>query len=108
MTTTKLMNWAAAAIAISGVLHWVAIFTGTAGASVSALVIVGAVYLIFAYGLRKQMRWLAYLCFVIMLAGTVAALATSFESKIFLAIMLADLAAAIFLFIALWRDRPAA
>ena len=106
MNNGKLMSLAGIAIAISGVLHWLAIFAGPAGLSTLALLVIGLVYLVFAYGLNKQQRWLAYLCFIVMLMGSVVALAASFESWAFGLIALADVSAAVLLFLALWQNRP--
>ncbi|MCH2191128.1 MAG: hypothetical protein MK188_09415 [Gammaproteobacteria bacterium] len=105
MNNSKLMSWSGIAIAVSGVLHWLAIFTGPAGLSTIALLAIGAVYLAFGYGLNQQKRSLAYLCFIIMLMGSVVALAASFESWAFGLIAVADTSAAIFLFLALWQNR---
>jgi len=68
--------------------------------------VIGLVYLAFAYGLNKQYRWLAYLCFIVMLMGSIVALAASFESWAFGLIALADVSAAVLLFLALWQNRP--
>lgn len=108
MSNSKLMSWAAIAIAISGVLHWLAILAGSVGLSTIGLVLIGLVYLAFAYGLNSQKRWLAYLCFIVILVGLVVALAASFESWTFGLIVLADLSAVILLFFALWQNRPQA
>ena len=75
------------------------------------MLVIGLVYAAIAFGLRKEWRWLAWITFFVMLAGMIAAYAgagTGLHGWWYLAIALIDLVAAILLFGALWRSKPAA
>lgn len=98
------MRLAAYCVAAAGLLHVVG---GLASGGLQ-LAIFGVVYLLFAAGLWRGMRWLAYFVFLFMLFGAIVAYALTggagpVPSAVYTAIALADFAAALLLFLALWR-----
>ncbi len=101
----------AALIFISALLHFVAlVLSGFSGIGLT-LGVAGLIYVVFAYGLAKGLRWLAYVAFVVVFIGLSAALSNIYASGpvpgwVFAAIAVADLLAVIVLFIALWRPAP--
>jgi len=70
-------------------------------------------YVLLALGLLRGMRWLNWITLVVMLVGSAGAISTYFAPGavppwVFLAILAADLAAALALFGAIWVGRPKA
>ncbi len=77
--------------------------------SVYTMMLFGMVGLVTALGLFKGWRWLAYLSFIPIMAVAILAMARSFDvtglaSFWYGAIAVSDLIAAVFIFIALWRN----
>lgn len=109
---TKLFSYQSAAllVAISAVLHLITpAFDGLTSLT-QILLATGVLYLLFAWGLTKHLRWLAYLVFIVLLVGVCFAFAYSFGGSplpewVFAAIALVDLGALISLFAVLWRPR---
>ena len=98
-------------IAISAILHILAIFVGGVSSFTLGLVVIGIVYLGFAYGLLSGWRWMAYLTFLIALIGSIVAFGSSFGAGPvpgwwWTLIVIADVGAVITLFAALWRGAP--
>jgi len=97
--------------AISALLHVAAsIISGFSSAGLQLLAAV-PVLLIMIWGLSREWRWFAYLCFLV--AAILGIIAMSFvwsenavQSWVYLGIMIADWLAAAALFLALWRSRP--
>lgn len=72
------------------------------------MVIAALLYGLFALGIKRQMRALAYIVFIIMLIAVLIAYALNnggFAGLWLWVIMFADLAVAICLFAYLWRDK---
>lgn len=103
---------AGVAIAVSGVLHLIApLVSGFAAASL-LLVIAGLLDLAIGEGLRRELRWLGWIAFVLMLIGSLlawSAVGRPGPVPVWLLwlILVADLAAAGNLFMALWKPRAA-
>ncbi len=100
---------AALFVAISGLLHLLAMPLGSIGGDALPLIVVGLLYLAFAVGLSQGKRWLAYLVFLLTLAGISLAIGHSFGTSpvptwVWWAIVVVDLFAATALFVALWRS----
>lgn len=94
-------------VLISALLHVIGvIFAGFAGPSLFFLG-VAVIYALMGLGLRRGLPYLRYLAFIIMLVGIVAAIATLgrglFADWVLWGIVLADLFAALALFINIWR-----
>lgn len=90
-------------VILSGLLHFVAVAFGDA----TVMGIAGALYVLIGAGLTRGMRWLGYIAFIMMIFGSVFAygfLTTSPAPQwVLLAIIAADLLAALNLFVALWK-----
>lgn len=102
----------AAFFLLSGALHVFAFLVGGFSAEATRLIPIGIVYGLIAIGLFQGWRWLAYVAFLIALIGSIAALFSgmgmgTIPTWWWMAILLADVLAALGLFAALWRDRPA-
>ena len=100
-------------VGISAVLHLIAPVFGGFGTDALTLFVVGFVYAAIAYGLLQGYRWLAYVTFLLMMAGSVVAITGiwalgSVPGWIYAGIVVADWLAVFALFAALWRARPAA
>lgn len=113
MATSAPYRLAAVFVLISAALHFFSFTVG--GLSTQALVLIpfGVIYLLIAAGLNRGKRWLAWLSFFVMGIGGSIALGLSFGSGPvpgwwYLAISCADFAAALWLFVALWRQAPSA
>ena len=96
---------------ISGLLHVLAFLVGGFSSDATRLIPIGVIYGLIAFGLFQGWRWLAYAAFLIALIGSIAALAFSLGTGAvptwwWIAILIADVLAAIGLFGALWRARP--
>lgn len=99
---------AALFLLISALLHLV--YFLISGFQEISMLVFGLVYIIFAYGIARPIRWLGYFVFVLMLMGAVLAYAISGSGVlglIALTIMIADMAVAMCLFLYLWRDKRA-
>ncbi|MEL7114499.1 MAG: hypothetical protein AAGP08_02735 [Pseudomonadota bacterium] len=99
-------------VAASAVLHLIAPIFGGFAPEALTLFVVGLVYLAIAYGLMLGWRWLAYVTFLLMMAGSVIAIASIWSpgpvpSWVYIGIVVADWLAALSLFFALWRNAPA-
>lgn len=101
---------AALALCVSALLHVIApIFGGFSGPALT-LMAVGPVYALFAFGLLRELRWLAYLVFVIVLVGAVTAFIFSYTpgavpSWLYTSIAVVDLLVLVGLFITLWQPK---
>ncbi|MEL6688814.1 MAG: hypothetical protein AAFP28_00730 [Pseudomonadota bacterium] len=98
-------------VGISAVLHLIAPVFGGFGTDALTLFVVGIVYMAIAYGLLQGYRWLAYLTFLLMMAGSVVAITGIWglgpvPGWIYAGIVIADWLAVLALFAALWRSRP--
>ena len=114
MSTLFTLKNAALLILIGAILHLVTpLLAG--GLTPDALFMMqgGIIYLIFAFGLYRNWRWIAYFAFIMMLAGTLISFGYSFVGTTIPAWLygtnsLISLLAAIVLFVSLWRPRQAA
>ena len=101
------LKFAALPVAISALLHLFAFVPDGVTASSAAMLLIGIIYLLLAMGLRRNLRWVAWLTFLVMTFGAVAAYMVSGGSALhnawFLAIALIDCVAAMVLFVCLWR-----
>ena len=100
-------------ILMSAVFHVLAPIWGGFSGFAGMLVPVGLFYVVLAFGLYQGWRWLAYVAFLLMLFGTIAAISGIFSSAPIpswwmMAIAAADVFAVFGLFAALWRERPVA
>ena len=105
------LQTAALPMALSGLLHIFAFVVAGFTAFSGLMLGIGIAYCLAAIGLRRQWRWLAWLAFLVMLAGAVGAYVISGDAGLkgwwFLAIAIVDAVAAAILFGALWKSRPA-
>lgn len=98
-------------VGVSALLHLIArVFGGAAPVSL-ALFAIGLVYVAMAYGLFQGWRWLAYLTFLVMMGGSIAALTQIWAlgpvpGWIYAGIVGANWLAVLALFVPLWRSRP--
>lgn len=97
-------------VLISAALHVVGV--ALSGFASSTLFLLGPalLYVLLYAGLARNMMWVAWLTFITMLIGASAALSAFFEatpvpSWVFMAIVAADLIAALLLFGAIWAGR---
>ncbi|KNG93381.1 hypothetical protein [Pseudaestuariivita atlantica] len=96
---------AALFIALSGVLHLVALPFGAWEAFGLIFVAIAVFYAALAWGLVQGWRWVAWLAFFCMLIGGIGAFSETFAripAWPHWAILLADASAAVLLFRALW------
>jgi len=97
-------------LAISAILHVMSpIFAGFAGQA-PVLFVVGLVYLAAAWGLMQTWRWLAYIFFIVLMIGSVAALLGIWTQApvpgwIYAGIFISNWAAILALFVALWKPK---
>lgn len=104
---------AALMLQISGILHFIApLFAGFSN-DVMRMLPIGLIYLLLSWGVYRGWRWVGWIAFLILLPGAVFAFANAYSGTtipawIYAAITLADLLAAITLFVILWRTRRAA
>lgn len=104
---------AALFVAISAVFHLITPAFAGLTAFTQILLVIGVLFLVFAWVLAKRLRWLAYLVFILLLINFCFAFAYSFGGTplpewLFAAIALSDLGAIVCLFATLWRPRAAA
>ena len=98
-------------ITLSGLIHIIApLFSGFAMGSL-ILVPAGILYVLLGRGLSNGYRWLAYIVFFLMMAGSVIALSGAWTTPgvptwIPLSIVVLDWLTILALFVALWR-KPA-
>ena len=100
-------------VALSGLVHLLALFVSGFASGALMLVPAGIVYLGFAYGLLQGWRWLAYVVFLLMMVGSLVALSSAWTTPsvptwIYLTIVALDWLTVLALFGALWRSRPVA
>ncbi|MEL6573200.1 MAG: hypothetical protein AAFQ64_16175 [Pseudomonadota bacterium] len=105
------LRWGANFVGLSAALHLIAPFLGGFGGISPALAGLGIVYLVMAYGLYQNVRWVGYVAFLAMFIGLSAAISNIWTPGpvpgwLFMAISAANVAAVIALFIALWQSRP--
>lgn len=98
-------------VGLSGIVHILAMLVSGFASDALVLAPVGLLYLAFAYGLLQGWRWLAYLVFVLMMIGSLAALSSAWSTPgvptwIYLTIFVLDWLTVFSLFGALWRARP--
>lgn len=95
-------------MALSGVLHLPAPLFGGFDAMHIGLGLCGLAYIALSFAQRRSGRWLAYLVFLLMLAGAVAAYAASgcvaLPMIVIWGIIAFDLGAALALMVDLWSD----
>lgn len=102
---------AALLVAFSALLYLVAIsFAGMA--ALTPLLVIALISGIFAFGLYRQWRWLAYFAFLALLISIAFTYPLSFgkgaiPSWIYSVNTLVSLGAAIIIFALLWRSKPA-
>ena len=105
--TSGEFSLAAGAVLVSAVLHVVVIVVSGGGYVVPMLA--GAVgWFVIGAGLQRGLRWLAHLAFLLAMIGGVVAMAYAMgafglTALAFWGIVAADCAAAVLLFVALWR-----
>lgn len=97
---------------ISAALHILAFLVGGFTPDALVLIPIGIIYALAAVGLFRDWRWLAYVCFIVMLLGGIIALGSSLGTSPvpfwwWWLIVAADWAGAAALFAALWNPRPA-
>ncbi|MBT0958063.1 hypothetical protein IV417_11755 [Alphaproteobacteria bacterium KMM 3653] len=94
-------------VALSGVLHLLSPILGGFGPQMLGLAAIGVLYLLFGFGLMQGWRWLAYLLFLWMLVGVSVSIALIWNGALPAwlptGFAMADGAAALALFLALWR-----
>ena len=100
-------------VLLSAAFHLIAPLISLGARDGLMLLPVGIVYVAFAWGLMRGWRWLAYVTFLIMLIGISAAMTgiwsiSPVPSWIYIGIALANICAALALFVALWRPSPTA
>lgn len=100
-------------VALSGIVHILALLVSGFASESFVLVPVGVFYIALAYGLLQGWRWLAYLVFVLMMIGSVLAISSAWTTPnvptwVHLSIFVLDWLAVLALFVALWRSRPVA
>jgi hypothetical protein len=100
-------------VALSGIVHILGVLVSGFASGSQVLLPGGILYLGFAYGLLQGWRSLAYLVFVVMMAGSVVALTSAWSTPgvptwIFLSIFVLDWLTVFALFGALWKARPVA
>jgi len=101
---------AAITVALSGIMHTVAVYLGQFAADVLPLAIFFVLYLIFARWLWQRKRWAAWLTFLVMLVGITGALMSVNSGSlapnwVFYSISALDILTAIVLFFVLWKSR---
>ena len=103
------LRTAALPVFVSALLHIFAVVPDGLNAGSAMMFGIGIVYVLMAIGLRRNLRWVAWLTFLVMTFGAVAAYIVSgggstLHNGWFLTIAIVDLAAAIVLFVCLWRS----
>jgi len=99
-------EWAGLFLILSGILHLpIMIWAGVAGFG-TQMAVTGVIWILIGLGLRKHIRGLPYLAFLLMLIGLIYVFAIvgsgPVPSWLWLGIGAADLLAAIFLFRVIW------
>jgi len=94
---------------ISGILHIPMFLVGGVTDKTIQMAVVGVVWILLGIGLRRQMKYLAGICFALMLFGLVASMAGLNAGPVpnwwWWLIFLVDLIAAIFLFRIIWAKK---
>lgn len=112
VTRSRSLRLAALFVFASAALHLLAPLPAGFEAGSLPLVAVGLVYAVIGYFLIPNRRWLAWLAFLVMLAGCVASIGGVMSPGgvpdwWWMAILAVDLGAAIMLFVYLWFPKPA-
>jgi len=99
-------------LALSGLLHFVAVVLAGFAADALPLAAFGVLYLVLAWWLNKSgARWLTWVVFFMVMIFSIAALAqiglSSVPKWVSISIAFADWACAFCLFVVLWRKRVA-
>lgn len=106
--TTPERRLGALLLALSGVLHLPAPLFGGLDLMHVGLMLIGLAYVALSFALRRSGRWLAYLVFMMMLAGPIAAYAMAgciaLPGGVIWGIIMLDLGAALALMVDLWND----
>lgn len=110
---SKSLGFAALLIFASALLHILAALVGGFTIETLRLVPVALIYALIGYFLIPNRRWLAWLAFLVMLAGSIVSIffATSggaIPAWWWALILATDLAAALMLFVYLWFPKPVA
>ncbi len=101
---------AATTVVLSGVMHAVAVVLGGFAPDLLPLLVISLLYLLFAYGLVKQKRWVAWIVFICMLIGLAGALMETNNGSlppnwVYYSIAILDAVAALTLFCILWKSK---
>ncbi len=96
-------------VAVSAVLHLIAPLVAGLQGMAPMLAVVGLVYLAVTWGLLQGWRWLAWVAFFVLMAGSIVALSNVWAGGpvpgwLWAGIVAADWAAVAGLFVALWRS----
>jgi len=96
-------------VMLGALLHLFAFVPNGLNAGAGIMIGIGVIYLLLAIGLRRNYRWVAWLAFLAMTFGAVAAYiisgdGTAMHNAWYLTIATVDLVAAILLFVCLWRS----
>lgn len=95
-------------VVLSAVLHLIAPVVSGFDATGWQLAVIGVIYVAAAAGLMRDWRWLAYVMLFVMMIGSIAAITgiwalAAVPGWVYGAITIANWAAVIALFLALWR-----
>ena len=111
MSTLFTLKNAALLILVSAILHLITpLLAGGLTPDAVFMMQGGALYLLFAFGLYRNWRWVPYFAFIMMLAGTLISFGFSFDGTTIPAWLYGvnaafSFLAAIALFVSLWRPR---
>ncbi len=110
---SKTLGLAALFVLVSAALHILAPLVGGFGWEAIQLVPIGLVYLAIGYYLGRNLRWLAWITFFVMLSGGIFALSgamgmSDIPGWWYGLIVIADWFAAVMLFGFLWNPKPVA
>ena len=114
MSTLFTLKNAALLILIGAILHLITpLLAGGLTPDAVFMVQGGILYLIFAFGVNRNWRWIAYFAFIMMLAGTLISFGFSFDGTTIPAWLyginaIVSLLAAVLLFVSLWQPRQIA
>ncbi|WP_333714201.1 hypothetical protein [Yoonia sp.] len=99
-------------ILVSAALHVAGVAVAGFAAGSLVLLVPAALYVLFYAGLARRLIWVAWIAFIAMLGGSMGAISELYAASpvpdwVFAGILGADICAAILLFGAIWRGRPA-
>lgn len=105
------LRWAGVFAAISAIFHMVALVVG-GFTDASQMVIFAVIYAAFAFGLMNGKRWVGYVAFITVFIGLSVAISGLWSTGpipgwVFGAIVAANTATLLCLFVALWRPAQA-